>query len=301
VLGPLLFLIYINDISNCTDSDCLNRLFADDASAFIAKRNAQELKDSMTRILKQLFEWFSANKLTVNLSKTCFIIFRSNSKKNPDFLSNLKIDDITINRVKSAKHLGVTLDENLNWHDHISEINSSLVKISNSFKIIQHQIPTKNKILFYNAYILSKIQYGIEVYGTAACSALKKVQTQQNRALKILYSKDFYTPTKLLHKELNILLVEDIYRLSVSKFVYKHQNDLLPSIFDKFFTQNTTIYSYNTRQSRGLYANHPKRKSGEKRIKYQGTILWNSIPEQTRYLSIKTFTKKVKQGFLCMY
>ncbi len=64
LLGPLLFLIYINDLSNCTDSDCLNRLFADNANAFISRHSAQDLKDGMTKIIKQLFEWFSANKLS---------------------------------------------------------------------------------------------------------------------------------------------------------------------------------------------------------------------------------------------
>jgi hypothetical protein len=166
----------------------MNRLFADDASAFTAKRNAQQLKDSVSKIVNKLFTWFSANKLTVNLSKTCFIIFKSTHRKVPDFLSNIKVDGIIIKRVRSAKHLGVILDENLNWQEHIAETHSSLVKIANSFKIIKHQIPDKNKLLFYHAYILSKIQYSIEIYGTAASSTLRKIQTQQNRALKILYS-----------------------------------------------------------------------------------------------------------------
>jgi hypothetical protein len=255
----------------------------------------------MTKILKQLFTWFGANKLTVNLSKTCFIIFKSTHKQIPDFLSSIKVGYVIIKRVKSAKHLGVILDENLNWQEHISETHSSLVKIANSFKIIKHQIPDKNKPLFYNAYILSKIQYGIEVYGTAASSSLKKIQTQQNRALKILHTKDFYTPTKLLHKDLNVLLVKDIYNLSVLQFVYKQRCDLLPSIFNNFFTQNTSIHSHNTRQSKGLYANHPKNKYGLNRIKYQGPILWNSIPEKTRNLSLTTFVKKVKKSFISLY
>ncbi len=107
VLGPLLFLIYINDISNCTDSDCLNRLFADDANVFISRHSAQDLKDSMIKIIKQLFELFRANKLTVNLNKTCYTIFRSINKTVPDFLSSIKIDDI-IKRVKCAKFLGLS-------------------------------------------------------------------------------------------------------------------------------------------------------------------------------------------------
>ncbi len=80
---PLLFLIYINNISNCTDSDCLNILFTDNV-------------DIVSKIIKQFFEWFSANKLTVNLNKMCHTIFRGINKKVPDFLSSIKIDNIII-------------------------------------------------------------------------------------------------------------------------------------------------------------------------------------------------------------
>ncbi len=86
----------MNDISNCNGSDCLNKLFADDANAFISRISAQDLKDSTTKIIKQLFKWFCENKLTANLNKTCYTIFRSINKKVPDFLSNIKIDDIII-------------------------------------------------------------------------------------------------------------------------------------------------------------------------------------------------------------
>ncbi len=95
-----------------------------------------------------------------------------------------------------------------------------MTKICNSFKIIKHQISESNILLFYNDYFFSKIQYGIEVYGLASTSTLRKVQIQQNRALKILHNinKDYQTPTKSLHKELNLLLVEYIYKLGVLKF-----------------------------------------------------------------------------------
>ena len=301
VLGPLLFLIYINDIANCTDSNCLNRLFADDANIFTSSFTAQELKDNMLKVLKQLFDWFKANKLTINLSKTCYTIFKNRNKRIPDYMTSIKVDDIIIKRVRSAKYLGVILDENLNWHDHISDICSALIKISNSFKIIRCQIPECNKMLFYNAYIYSKIQYGLEVYGQAAASVIKKVQTQQNRAIKILYSKDYYTPTKKLHKDLNILLVQDIYKLSVLKIVHRQQNNLLPNIFDNFYTENTNIHNHNTRQSSSLHVPKPTNKHGLTCITYQGTLLWNSVPKQTRSLSMRTFSKQIKQSFLRTY
>ncbi len=133
----------------------------------------------MIKIIKQLFEWFRANKLTVNLNKTCYTIFKSINNKVPDFLSSIKID-IIIKWANCAKYLGLTLDEHLNWQEHIKDINISLTKIGNSLKIIKHQIQESNKLLLYNAYIFSKIQYGIEVYGQASTSTLRKVQIQQN-------------------------------------------------------------------------------------------------------------------------
>ncbi len=92
-------------------------------------------------------------------------------------MSSIQFDDTIIRNVPFAKYLGVTLDEKLDWKEHISILNKSLIKISNSFKIIKYQVPQSNKITLYYAYIFSKIQYGIEVYGRASSTILKKVQT----------------------------------------------------------------------------------------------------------------------------
>ncbi len=176
-----------------------------------------------------------------------------------------------------------------------------MTKIGNSFKIIKHQIPESNKLLLYNAYIFSKIQYGVEVYGQASTSTLRKVQIQQNQALKILHNKDYHTPTKPLHKELNLLLVEDIYKLGVLKFVYKQQNNLLTNIFSQFYIENANILSHNTRQSHDLHVINPTNNFVQRRIIYQGTFLWNSIPAQLQSFHFKTFCKKVKKNFISKY
>ncbi len=174
-----------------------------------------------------------------------------------------------------------------------------MTKIGNSFKIIKHQIRESNKLLFYNAYIFSKIQYGIEVYGQASTSTLRKVQIQQNRALKILHNKDCHTPTKSLHKELNLLLVEDIYKLGVLNFVHKQQNNLLPNVFSEFYIENANIHSHKTRQSHGLLVINPTNKFGQLRIIYQGTFLWNSIPAQLRSFHLQQKSKaKLQQQIL---
>ncbi len=97
----------------------------------------------------------------------------------------------------------------------------------------------------------------------------RTVQIQQNRALKILYNKDYHTPTKSLHKEHNLLVVEDIYKLGVLEFVYKQQNN----VFSQFYIENASIHSHKTEESHGLDVINPTNKFGQCRILYQGTFL----------------------------
>jgi hypothetical protein len=216
-----------------------------------------ELKQLMTEVLKDLFQWFSANKLTVNLDKTFYTIFKSRNKQIPEYLNSIQIENAIVKKVPSSKYLGVILDENLDGKEHISNINKSLIKTSNSFKIIKHQV-------------YSKIQYGIEVYGRASITALRKVQTQQNRAIKILFNRDFLTPTRSLHKDIDILLVQDIFKLYILKFVYKQQKQILPNIFNNFYTTNKETHNYNTRQRGKLHVNNITKKYGKDTIKHMG-------------------------------
>ncbi len=252
--------------------------------------------------MTEIFDWCNANKLTVNLNKTCYTIFKTKKKKIPEFLNNVKINNINIERVKSAKYLGVTLDENLNWEEHLRETNKAIIKTANAFKILKHPVPQTTKPLLYHAYIYSKIQYGIEVYGKASATTIKKVQIHQNRALKILFSKDYYTPTKLLYKELKVLLIQEIYKLSILKFVYKQQNYLLPEIFYDYFTQNHKIHKHNTRQSDVLHIKQTSNQKGKNTTKYQGAVLWNSLPTKLiQAETTKNFSKILKQYLSSFY
>ncbi len=256
-----------------------------------------KLKCTITKVLTEIFDWWNANKLTVNLNKTCYTIFKAPKKKKiPEFLNNVKINNVNIARVKSAKYLWVTLDENLNWKEHVRETNKAIIKTANAFKIVKHRLSQTTEPLLYHAYIYSKIQYGIEVYGKASATTITKVQTQQNRTLKILFSKDYYIPMQLLHKELKVLLIKDIYKLSIVKFLYKHQTYLLPEIFNDYFTQNHKIHKHNTRQSDVLHIKHTSNQKGKNTTKYQGAVLWNSLPKTLiQAETTKSFSKNLKK------
>ncbi len=96
-----------------------------------------EHKTSMKIVITDLIEWCRLNKLIVNLDKTCYTVFKTRHKKIPDYLNNIKIDNNIITKVPSAKYLGVIPDEDLTWEEHIENLNKSLTKTGNSFKIIK--------------------------------------------------------------------------------------------------------------------------------------------------------------------
>ena len=149
--------------------------------------------------------------------------------------------------------------------------------------------------MLYYAYIYSRIQYGIEMYGTASKKLMKKVQTKQNRAIKVLHNKNFYTPTTQLHKELRYPLVKDIEKINVCKFVHKQRNNKTPKIFNDLFTENKDIHKYNTRQSQNLATLLAATNFSQKTIDFRGPRTWNSIPMKIRKLVCnKHFGKKLR-------
>ncbi len=168
VLGSLLFLIYVNDIQNAVNNDKKLILFADDTNGFIISDKPEQLITEAEHMLKQLSNWFEDNKLLASLEKTQCSIFptRNRDKCIPPVCNSISLNNnIIINRVNSAKCLGIILDEKLNWTDHVSALRQTLVKYAGSFIVIARHVPITSKRQLYYAYVYSRIQYGIEAYG----------------------------------------------------------------------------------------------------------------------------------------
>jgi len=106
--GPLLFLIFINDIANCSSIGKI-RIFADDTTAFVEGQNMNEVISKSENLMNDLGNWFRSNKLTLSTNKSCFIYFKSSRSKLKEIPNLLNFGENTINRVKSVKYLGVTL------------------------------------------------------------------------------------------------------------------------------------------------------------------------------------------------
>ena len=174
VLGPILFILYINDITSAINDQTIKTvLFADDTNVYMAGKDILDLKQKAKNTLNELQKWFNANKLTLNLDKTHYCIYHPARKKIPNNCDEIQVGDNKITRVSSIKYLGLNIDENVNWNIHIKQIKEQLIKLASSFKLIKHYIPYNCKRQLYYAYVYSNVIYCIETYGHTSKSNIK--------------------------------------------------------------------------------------------------------------------------------
>ena len=149
VLGPLLFLIYVNDIGNAL-SDARVKLFADDTNLFIYSASTDLLYQNAQTCIAQLYQWFIVNKLTLNLSKTCYMIFPK--AQNQDEVA-IVVNNVKLKNMNECKYLGVILDNDLKWTTHIETVYKKLIKLTGIFYKIRNKLPSTVLKSIYYAFV----------------------------------------------------------------------------------------------------------------------------------------------------
>ena len=130
----------------------------------------------------------------------------------------MSINGNVIHRENKVKYLGLIIDEKLSWKDHTDYLIASLSKFYGIFNKIKHLVPKQHTLTIYKAYVLSKIRYGIEIYGSFNETLSNRLQIVSNKLLKILFNMSPFHSTNQLHKELDILKVKDVYKSCFSMF-----------------------------------------------------------------------------------
>jgi len=296
VLGPLLFLIYVNDISNVIDEYDL-KLFADDTNLFMAGRSLYELEVKANLCLDKLQVWFLANKLSLNIEKTCYTLFSSKSDKNC-YSMNLLIGGQTIMKVSSCKYLGVFVDEKLLWDVHINYIYNKLVKFSSIFYKTRHLLPLACLKKLYFAFVFPHILFGIEVYANTNKVRLEKLSKLNNKLIRILLNKKLSTPVLELYKLMNVLPIKQLHEMQLLQFVHKcmYHKGLLPDIFHNYFAYMHSVHCHNTRSNCDLFLSRAKSNLGQRCCVYKCSQLWNFLPVVIKSnSSLSIFKKDVKK------
>ena len=292
VLGPLLFLLYINDIVNCCNLGKI-RIFADDTSDFVDGENINEVISKAEISMNNLSKWFKANRLTLSTEKSSFIIFRSQKSKLNPIPSEIKFGQNSISRGTSVKYLGVTIDEHLTWNEHVETVSNNLKKCFSTFYGVRDYISKDQIKNIYYSLIYSKITYALPIYGLTSKENLLTLQRMQNKLLKVLMKKNYRYPTNQLHNELEILKVEDLVDQEILTFVSNFKNSKLPKIFDSYFEFRGIRQQIRTRNIENkLIVPNTNTNYGEQTVKVRGAKLWNQLPNTlTDLINPKRFRK----------
>ena len=163
MLGPLLFLLYINDIQSCSELISIV-LFADDTNILFSHKCLKQLNEIIQIEMNKITDWLEANKLSINTDKTKFIIFRSKNKKLKDNIK-ISISNELIKQVKTTTFLGIAIDECLTWRDHLNLITKKIIKCSAIISRIRHFTNLNSLKVIYYALVYPYLTYGNLIWG----------------------------------------------------------------------------------------------------------------------------------------
>ena len=296
ILGPILFLIYINDL-NQISTIIKTIMFADDTNLFLSGKNISDIEKQFNKELIILTEWFNSNLLSLNIKKTSYIVF--SNKRNINV--NLLLSGVQISRVDDTRFLGVVISSNLSWNKHIDVIVSKISKTVGLLSKVRHLLPNLGTRTLYMSLVEPYIGYCNIVWSQANASVyLDKIFKIQKKYCRIITFSDFRAHSEPLFKELNILNVYNMYKYQIALFMYKQLNGLIPLMDCFSFTTNFSVHDHYTRQGSNLHMARCRTTKRQLTIFFQGPKIWNSLPLSLRDSPSILFLKKHLKKYLLL-
>ncbi len=297
ILGPLLFLIYVNDISKSSDK-LLFRLFADDTNIFMSDSNVGRLQTAMNTELKKVNQWLKCNFLSLNVSKTKFLLFHYNNDRPQSF--HVNINGNKIEKCTFVKYLGVFIDDKLNFKHHIDTLCTKISKMTGILSKLRHYANLDILKQVYYGLIYPHLIYGILVWGNSNTSRL---QNKQNKIVNIMhFSNHGKAFDPLSYKRSNLIKLIDIRHIQSALFIYDFKTNNLPHIFDNYFIPKQREGLSTRGNENNYYQEFYKTKYANLCIKTACVKAWANVP-----ISIKdrksrlSFKKQLQRHILRSY
>ena len=272
ILGPLLFILYMNDICNVSDI-FFAIMYADDTSLVVNGKDLNALIQLLNTALIDLCTWFKANRLSLNTTKTFYMIFhRARIKHMSGVADSIVMDNTILAKTSSLKYLGVIVDHKLNWIEHISYVRNKVSKGIGIMYKARRFLNKKSLLSLYHSYIYPYLIYCIEAWGCAAPSHLHSLFLLQKKIVRIMTFAPYLAHTEPIFNSLELLPVEKIFINRVSIVMFKFSCNMLPDPIAKLYSKNKDYHSHNTRNK-----NHLKVPTGTKNFTSNSARIWNTI------------------------
>ena len=286
ILGPLLFSIFINDLPLFIKTLC--ELFADDTTIHTSHSDITHVSTTLQENVDRLVEWSELNHMALNPDKTkCMLITTRQKRQNlPVKLPPIHIANKVVEEVDSHKVLGVIIDNNLSWSNHISSLCKKLSKKVYQFTKIKHFLNYHSKKMFFHAHVQSVIDYASTLWDNASANTLKPLSSLHRRAVKIILNKST-SLTSSDYKTLNILPLK--LKLTYNKGVIMHK--IMMGCVPPYLSTNFPIN--HSRISKPIRIPLPRIDLFKTSLVYSGGTLWNTLPKSLKeILKPETFKRK---------
>ncbi|KAK3928861.1 putative RNA-directed DNA polymerase from transposon X-element [Frankliniella fusca] len=283
VFGPYMFILYTNAIKKIVSKYNANAIvYVDDTNIIIEEDSSEELERKAKKIINELYDYFSALNLQLNLSKSIYMLFDDNE----DF--ELNIEQCTLERVVTTRFLGVDISENLKWNDHCLNLLRKLNRGLFSIQLVHKYLDRKSLKKIYYANVHSYLQYGIEIWGDERTNKkhINKIFKKQKRAIRMIYFKKLqHVSCRGIFKSLGILTLTSMYILKMALLAKKfHQGN-----------KNSAVHNYMTRKREDLHYRDGKSRTPLKR----SIPIFNRLPHNLKEISEeRSFKKNLKKWLI---
>ena len=278
-------------------------MYADDINILVSHPDKDKLNDVVNNELQTVCDWFKANRLQMNSSKTKYMIFQSSKTKSSHTNLPIYADGKAISRVASINFLGVIIDDRLSWKNHINHIHGKIsISIGMLYKL-RVLLPKKTLFMLYNALVLPYLDYCNVIWSGATEHDINRLTVLQKKAIRLCTNSPFLAHTPPLFKELGSLTLKDriLYRIGI--FMFKYVNSILPCIFNDYFMTHCMNHNINTRYKQNFVLPLCRLKMKQRNsVQYKGTKLWNSLASSLKCItSANLFKSKLKLQLLKTY
>lgn len=279
VLGPLLFLIYINDLPKVTEHSMT--LFADDSTVTIKCNNNDQYIDDINNTFNNIVEWLTKNNLKINLKKTIVVNFRQRLNNHQN--SNVHYQNNKLLNAKNTRFLGLVVDEQLNWKAHIDELCKKLSSSSYALFKLARVVNDSALLTAYHGMAASLLRYGIVFWGNS--SHKDKVFKVQKRCIRSMFSLKLTDSCKPYFKKHRLLTLTSIYIFEMCVFV-KANPHLFPRLAD--------VNKRDRRDNSRLRTRESKTKLMRSSIFCMATLIYNKLSISLKGLPINSFKHQLK-------
>ena len=272
-LGPLLFLLYINDMCN-SSSEFDFTLFADDTTLSMSGDQLVVLTQKINTELAKVLDWLIVNKLIINLSKTNCMLF---TNKREERILNIKAHNTVLEQKSECKFLGIIIDDEISWKAHINYISNKVSKTIALLRYLRYTFPKQVLKTLYMTLIYPYFNYCNIIWGAADPTAIEPLNLLQKKVIRIISRAKYLDNTEPLFISMSLLTLTELYKLNCILFIYKCQYSNLFTYFRNRMFRGADIHEYNTRHNLDFRLPDNTLKRVRQSFFYKGIEHWNKL------------------------